>query len=50
MAPIANGSTEMPTLFMAKEPISKIRPTSFELISVQALEDSTVWLRYKVKK
>lgn len=48
MAPIANGSTEMPSLFMAQEPLSQIKPTSFKLLSVEALEDSTVWLRYKV--
>lgn len=50
MAPIADGNPEMQTLFMAKEPLSKIQPKTFSLIDVKLLEDSTVWLRYKVNK
>uniref|UniRef100_UPI00403FA813 dihydrofolate reductase family protein n=1 Tax=Candidatus Enterococcus willemsii TaxID=1857215 RepID=UPI00403FA813 len=50
MAPIANGDPDMPTLFMAKEPLSQIAPMSFSLMDVKPLKDSTVWLRYKVNK
>jgi riboflavin biosynthesis pyrimidine reductase len=48
MAPIADGSPDAPSLFTAKEPLSKVQPRSFSLIDVKPLEDSTVWLRYKV--
>ncbi|KFN88984.1 hypothetical protein TMUPMC115_2637 [Tetragenococcus muriaticus PMC-11-5] len=48
MAPIADGDPDMQTLFMAREPISTIQPISFSLLDVRQLEDSTVWLRYKV--
>ncbi|PTQ84289.1 riboflavin biosynthesis pyrimidine reductase [Trichococcus patagoniensis] len=50
MAPIADGDPNTQTLFMAKEPLSSIDPTSFSLIDVRPLKDSTVWLRYKVIK
>jgi len=47
-APIADGDPDMQTLFMAKKPLSIIQPISFSLIEVRQLEESTVWLRYKV--
>lgn len=50
MAPIADGAPDSQSLFIAKEPISKVQPVSFSLIDVKPLEDSTVWLRYKVDK
>ncbi|WP_349281887.1 RibD family protein [Polaromonas hydrogenivorans] len=50
MAPIADASPDTPSLFIAKEPLSKAQPRSFSLIEVKPLKDSTVWLRYKVNK
>lgn len=50
VAPIADGSSETQSLFMAKEPFSKVSPIAFEVTNVQILEDSTIWLRYKVEK
>lgn len=48
MAPIADGSPDTQRLFLAKAPFSEVQPFSFSLIDVRPLEDSTVWLRYKV--
>lgn len=48
MAPIADGSPDAQTLFMARAPLSEVRPVSFTLIDAKPLEDSTVWLRYSV--
>lgn len=50
MAPIADGSPDSPRLFMTKEPLSKVQPRSFSLIEAKPLEDSTVWLRYRVNR
>lgn len=50
MAPIADGNPAMQSLFMAREPLSVVQPTSFTLIEVKELKDSTVWLRYKTNK
>ena len=36
--------------FSAKEPYSTIKATAFKLKSVEQLGESTVWMRYEVKK
>lgn len=48
IAPIADGSLEAQSLFMAKEPLSEVQPVAFTLIEAKPLKESTVWLRYKV--
>ncbi|MDG0842091.1 RibD family protein [Staphylococcus equorum] len=49
MSPIADGSTDEQSLFAAKEHLSKVSPVAFELMEVKTLEESVVWLQYKVK-
>jgi riboflavin biosynthesis pyrimidine reductase len=50
MAPIADAAPDTPSLFEAREPLSRVQPHSFSLLEVTALEGGTVWLRYKVKE
>lgn len=50
LTPVADASPDAPGLFTAREPLSTVHPRSFSLISATPLKDSTVWLRYKVKK
>lgn len=50
VGPFANGNADMKSLFAAKEPLSKIEPITFTLIEAKAMEDSVVWLRYRVDK
>ncbi|MBG6596005.1 RibD family protein [Pseudomonas aeruginosa] len=50
MAPVTDASPEAPGLFTAKEPYTKVQPRSFSLIEAKPMNDSTVWLRYKVNK
>lgn len=49
MAPCADGSTQTPTLFMAKDGLSEDEPVSFELLDVKKLDCGALWLRYMVK-
>ncbi len=49
LAPIANGDPDECRFFMAKEPYSFIKPTTFKLKSVEQLEHDTLWIRYTVK-
>ncbi len=49
VGPFANDSPDMPSLFKAQEPISKIEPVTFSLIEAKAMRDDVVWLRYKVE-
>ncbi|MEX6324944.1 dihydrofolate reductase family protein [Providencia hangzhouensis] len=48
LAPIADGSASPARLFSALKPLSNIEPRSFLLIEAKPLQDSSVWLRYKV--
>ena len=48
MAPIADGSPEAQSLFIAKEPFSEVKPVAFTLVEAKPLKESTVWLRYLV--
>ncbi|WP_372380918.1 dihydrofolate reductase family protein [Xanthomonas sp. NCPPB 1754] len=48
LAPVSDASPDAPGLFTAKEPLTRTRPYSFTLIDVKPLNDSTVWLRYRV--
>lgn len=50
MSPIADGASDSQSLFITREPISKVQPVSFSLIDFKPLKDSTIWLRYKVNK
>lgn len=49
VAPCADGSTETPTLFQAKDGLSTETPVGFTLKSADVLDGSAVWLRYLVK-
>lgn len=46
----ADGSTETPTLFSAKEGLTTDKAISFDLKSAQVMNGGSVWLRYIVKK
>lgn len=48
VAPVADGSSETPTLFEARGKLGKNTPISFDLKSADVLEGGTVWLRYQV--
>lgn len=48
MAPVADGSPDAPSLFTAKEPLTRVQPRSFTLIEAKPLEGGTIWARYKV--
>lgn len=48
VGPFADGDPDNPSLFTAKEPLSAIEAKTFELIEAKPLEDSAVWLRYKI--
>ncbi|MBE1237577.1 RibD family protein [Phaeovibrio sulfidiphilus] len=48
LAPIADGSPDSPRLFQAREPYCSVGPRSFTLIEARPLEDSSLWLRYRV--
>lgn len=48
IGPFANGDFDMPGLFKAVEPYSKIDPVTFSVKDVQILENDVVWLRYTV--
>lgn len=48
MAPVADGSPDAPSLFTAKEPLTRVQPCSFTLIEAKPLEGGTIWARYKV--
>jgi len=49
MAPLADGTPDMQTLFMAKEPLSSVQAIGFTPIEVKIIEEGTIWLRFKVK-
>lgn len=48
--PFADGSTDSPGLFTAREPLSEVEARSFTLIEARPLQDSAVLLRYSVDK
>ncbi|MCC8111372.1 MAG: RibD family protein [Ruminococcus sp.] len=49
IAPTADGSTKMQTLFMARDGLSDDTPIGFSLLEAKALDGGSVWLRYKVR-
>lgn len=50
IAPAADGSTQTPALFAAKEGLSAGRAVAFTLQDVKAMDGSSVWLRYIVNR
>ncbi len=48
VAPAADGNPTTPSLFSAKEGISKDKPISFTLIGAQEGKGNALWLRYRV--
>lgn len=50
IAPTADGSTETPALFAARNGLSADKPVAFELKSAEVKEGGSVWLRYLIKK
>lgn len=48
IAPCADGSTEAPALFAAKEGLSTDRAVSFTLLSAEVKDGGSVWLRFRV--
>lgn len=49
LAPIANADPNGHRFFVAKEPYSTVKATSFQLKSVEELEQGTIWIRYGIK-
>lgn len=49
LAPIANADPNGHRFFVAKEPYSSVKATSFQLNSVEELEHGTLWIRYSIK-
>ena len=50
LLPIANGDPDDHRFFVAKEPYSSIKETTFKIKSVKELEHGTLWIRYSVKE
>ena len=50
IAPSADGSSETPALFAAREGLATDMPVGFELQSAEVKDGGSVWLRYLVKK
>lgn len=50
MTPVADGSSDKPSLFDSREGLSSTTPVVFDLINCQVEQDGTIWLRYAVKK
>lgn len=48
MAPVADGSSDMPSLFESKEGLSDTTPVTFDLEATTVRKDGTLWLRYMV--
>lgn len=48
IAPCADGSTDTPTLFQAKDGLSTDHPVGFTLKSAEVKDGGSVWLRYTV--
>lgn len=45
----ADASCETPSLFSARQGLTSDEPVGFELENVEKTDDSSIWLRYKVK-
>lgn len=50
IAPVADGSTQTPTLFEARGSLGNDDPVGFTLKSADVLDGGSVWLRYLVNK
>ena len=50
IAPAADGSSETPALFNAKDNLASDTPVAFELQSAEVKDGGSVWLRYLVKR
>lgn len=48
ITPVADGSSDMPSLFESKEGLSTATPVTFKLESTTTYKDGTLWLRYLV--
>lgn len=48
IAPVADGSSETPTLFETRGELGKDIPVTFNLKSADVLDEGTVWLRYQI--
>lgn len=48
ITPVADGSSTSPSIFEAKEGLSKASPVTFTLASTTTYQDGTLWLRYLV--
>lgn len=49
VAAAADGSTDTPALFAAKEGLAENRAIGFDLLSAEVKDGGSVWLRYKVR-
>ena len=49
IAAAADASPDTPALFTAKSRLSENEPVGFELVAAEAQENSSLWLRYRVK-
>lgn len=49
IAPVADGSSETPTLFEMRGNLGSDAPVGFTLKNVETTEDGSVWLRYTIK-
>lgn len=49
IAVAADGSTNTPALFSAKEPFAPAKAVGFQLIDAQLKDSGSVWLRYKIR-
>ena len=50
MTPVADGSSDMPSLFESKAGLSETTPVTFKLESTTTYKDGTLWLRYLVNQ
>lgn len=50
IAAAADGSTDTPALFAAKEGLAENKAVGFELVNAEVKDGGSVWLRYLVKK
>ena len=48
VASAADGSSETPTLFEARNGLGDTKAIGFQLNNVQIMEGNSVWLRYKL--
>ena len=48
MTPVADGSSDLPSLFETKEGLTEAKPVTFSLESSSTYKDGTLWLRYLV--